>query len=100
VRDCAEGTLFIAVTLDAGNGKVSENYRFLYQVINRANSIIEQLDNKGKEAFGTDTKTPGYIRSEALFLRCDPQMLVPQCARARNPCAKLDFSWVLRALSL
>jgi starch-binding outer membrane protein, SusD/RagB family len=59
----------VFASVNAGNGKVSDNYRFLYQVINRANSIIEQLDNKGKEAFGTDTKTPGYIRSEALFLR-------------------------------
>ena len=59
----------VFASINAGNGKVSDYYKYLYQVINRANSIVEQLDNKGKDAFGTDTKTPGYIRSEALFLR-------------------------------
>ena len=59
----------VFASINAGNGKVRDYYQYLYQVVNRSNAIIEQLDTKGRDAFGTDTQTPGYIRSEALFLR-------------------------------
>lgn len=66
----------VFASVNAGNGKSSDYFRFLYQMVNRANSVLEQLDQKGQEAFGSDTKTPGYLRSETLFLRAYANFLL------------------------
>jgi starch-binding outer membrane protein, SusD/RagB family len=54
--------------LNSDNGKVYDEFKFLYQVISRANSILDQLDRKGADVYSNETLM-GNHKGELLFLR-------------------------------
>jgi starch-binding outer membrane protein, SusD/RagB family len=63
-----DGNAFeIFSTMNADNGHVYDYYRYLYQLVGRANSILDQLDKKG--SVYTNTTLRDSNKGELLFLR-------------------------------
>ncbi len=55
-------------SMNADNGHVGDYYKYLYQIVARANSILEQLDKKGAKAY-TNPTLMNNNKGELLFLR-------------------------------
>jgi hypothetical protein len=55
--------------INAGNGDVTNYYRFGYQLINRANVVIKNIQDNGDAVFGTQTTLKNTFEGEARFLR-------------------------------
>ena len=65
-----EGNPFDAFeTLNSSNGRVAGVWGVLYEVIARANFVLEQIENPGVQAVYTDPDLLEDNRGEALFLR-------------------------------
>jgi hypothetical protein len=59
----------IFVSLNGGTGSLSAYYRFAYQLIARANIVLEKIEQNGDIAYEKDSELIDFHRGEALFLR-------------------------------
>lgn len=68
----------IFASIEPGNGKVSNYFTFLYQIVNRANAMLEQFDEKGDVAFKTEAEKAlmNNMVGEVLFLRAYANFLL------------------------
>jgi hypothetical protein len=57
------------VGLNASNGSLSNYYRYSYQLIARANTLLEKIDENESIAYTQNPELANYHRGEALFLR-------------------------------
>jgi hypothetical protein len=55
--------------LNGSNGQLDAFYRFSYQLIARANSVLEKIEENGDFAYENDPELKDIHRGEALFLR-------------------------------
>ncbi|WP_169719443.1 RagB/SusD family nutrient uptake outer membrane protein [Olivibacter sitiensis] len=55
--------------LNGSNEQLNNYYRFAYQLIARANTVLQKIDENGDEIYLSDPTLKGYNRGEALFLR-------------------------------
>jgi hypothetical protein len=56
-------------TITAGNGRIANYYRFAYQLINRANTMLHFMDLYGNTVFENDPDLKSSYEGEARFLR-------------------------------
>ncbi|WP_162417554.1 RagB/SusD family nutrient uptake outer membrane protein [Cyclobacterium roseum] len=57
------------VGLNGNNGQLNAFYRFSYQLIARANTLLEKIEENGSFAYENQPELMDYHRGEALFLR-------------------------------
>ncbi|WP_339901499.1 RagB/SusD family nutrient uptake outer membrane protein [uncultured Cyclobacterium sp.] len=55
--------------LNGNNGQLNNFYRFSYQLISRANTLLEKIEENGTIAYENQPELRDYHRGEALFLR-------------------------------
>jgi hypothetical protein len=55
--------------LNGGNEQLNNYYRFAYQLIARANTILQKIEENGDVAYQTIPEQKNYNKGEALFLR-------------------------------
>jgi len=55
--------------LNANNGNLNSFYQFAYQLIARANIVLEKIEQNGSFAYDADSDADEWHRGEALFLR-------------------------------
>lgn len=56
-------------TLEGDDGELSRYYNLSYQIIARANIVMEKIVENGSEAYDASSNADEYHRGEALFLR-------------------------------
>src|SRR5688572_11725714 len=56
-------------TLNGADAKLSRYYTLAYQLIGRANIVLQKIEEKGSEVYTADSDLDDYHRGEALFLR-------------------------------
>jgi len=55
--------------LNANNGNLNSFYQFAYQLISRANIVLEKIEQNGSFAYEPESEADDWHRGEALFLR-------------------------------
>ncbi|SHN10233.1 Starch-binding associating with outer membrane [Cyclobacterium lianum] len=55
--------------LNGNNGQLNAFYRFSYQLIARANTLLEKIEENGATAYENQPELRDFHRGEALFLR-------------------------------
>ncbi|MFW6328329.1 MAG: RagB/SusD family nutrient uptake outer membrane protein [Bacteroidota bacterium] len=55
--------------LNGGNGQLSRFYNYAYQLIARANIVLEKIEENGDFAYTEQPELKDYHKGEALFLR-------------------------------
>ena len=55
--------------INSGNGSINRFYSVGYQLINRANVVIENIETNGPVVFAKDLELKDWIEGEARFLR-------------------------------
>ena len=55
--------------LDDSNGRIADYYKYMYQMIARANAILEKIEEVGDVAYAGKTAQRDWNKGEALFLR-------------------------------
>jgi hypothetical protein len=55
--------------LNGSTGQLSLYYQFAYQLIARANTVLQKIEQNGDFAYKAKPEQKGYNRGEALFLR-------------------------------
>ncbi len=58
---------FISLTPD--DARLGNYFKFAYQLINRANTVLSKIEENGDLAYTASPELKGYHRGEALFLR-------------------------------
>ena len=56
-------------TLNGADGKLDRYYTLAYQLIARANIVLQKIEERGSTAYDADSDLDDYHRGEALFLR-------------------------------
>ncbi len=56
-------------SLNGNNGSLSKVYLYAYQLIARANTVLQKIEENGSFAYAEDSDTDDWHRGEALFLR-------------------------------
>lgn len=59
----------IFASLSGSDGKMSRYFNLTYQLINRANTVLQKIEENGTFAYPEDSNLDDYHRGEALFLR-------------------------------
>lgn len=57
------------VSLNGGNGQLTMYYRMAYQLIARANVVLQKIEENGEVAYENNPELRDYHTGEALFLR-------------------------------
>ncbi len=55
--------------LNGGNGQLSRFYNYAYQLISRANTVLEKIEENGDFAYSEQPELRDFNKGEALFLR-------------------------------
>jgi len=66
----------IFASLNGGDGELANFYRWTYQLIARANSVLEKLEENRDFAYDADSDMDDYHQGEALFLRAYANFLL------------------------
>ncbi len=56
-------------SLNGNNGSTAKVYQFAYQLIARANTVLQKIEENGSSAYDADSDADDWHRGEALFLR-------------------------------
>ena len=64
------------VNLQATTGQVNTYYQFAYQLISRANTILEKIEENGDFAYKVKPEQKNWNKGEALFLRAYMHMIL------------------------
>ncbi|WP_319592472.1 RagB/SusD family nutrient uptake outer membrane protein [uncultured Draconibacterium sp.] len=57
------------VGINAQDGKLGDFYRYAYQLIARANTVLQKIEENGDFAYSLEPELKDFHRGEALFLR-------------------------------
>ncbi len=56
-------------SLNGSNGQLSEYFNFSYQLIARANTVLQKIEENGEFAYDADSEADDWHKGECLFLR-------------------------------
>lgn len=57
------------VSIDGNDGRLNSFYQFAYQLIARANVVLQKIEENGNIAYENDSELKDYHKGEVLFLR-------------------------------
>ena len=63
------GSFEVFQSLNGGNGQIGLYYQFAYQLIGRANTLLQKIEQNGDFAYKLKPEQKNWNKGEALFLR-------------------------------